>query len=182
MGHRDPSCAAPPDLTAAVITISDSCASGQRADLSGPAVVEALKQRHFSILATMIIPDDQPVIEQSLLRLASEVSLVVTTGGTGISVRDVTPEATRAVCDRLLEGVAERMRFEGMKKTPFAALSRGLCGVHGKSLLLNLPGSPAGAVQSLEAVIELLPHAIELLGGNSEQGWGIHSTRSSDPG
>ena len=170
MGYTDESSSAHPDLTAAVITVSDSCASGLRADLSGPAVVEVLKQRNFSILATMIIPDDQPVIEQSLLRLSTEVSLVVTTGGTGISARDVTPEATRAVCDRLLEGVAERMRFEGVKKTPFAALSRGLCGVHGKSVMLNLPGSPAGAVESLEAVIELLPHAIQLLSGNTEHG------------
>lgn len=170
MGDNDPMSSPSPDRTAAVITISDSCASGQRADLSGPAVVAVLKRHGFSILATAIIPDDQPVIEHSLLRLASEVRLVVTTGGTGISVRDLTPEATRTVCDRVLEGVAERMRAEGVKKTPFAALSRGLCGVRGKSLILNLPGSPAGAVESLDAVVELLPHAIELLDGNTEHG------------
>jgi molybdenum cofactor synthesis domain-containing protein len=93
---------------------------------------------------------------------------VVTTGGTGIAPRDVTPEATRAVCDRLLDGVAERMRSEGAKKTQFAVLSRGVCGVRGTSLVLNLPGSPAGAVESLEAVIELLPHAIGLLCGHTE--------------
>jgi molybdenum cofactor synthesis domain-containing protein len=170
MGDNDQSSALPSDLTAAVMTISDSCASGQRTDVSGPAVVEVLKFHGFSILATLMIADDQPAIEKSLQRLSNEVGLIVTTGGTGISVRDVTPEATLAVCDRLLEGVAEVMRFEGRKKTPFAALSRGVCGVRGKSLILNLPGSPAGAVESLQAVIDLLPHAIELLGGSTQHG------------
>ncbi|MGA9042781.1 MAG: MogA/MoaB family molybdenum cofactor biosynthesis protein [Terriglobales bacterium] len=160
----------PEALTAAVITISDSCSTGKRTDLSGPAVVELLRQRGFTILATEIIPDDQHAIERAIRLLISEVRLVVTTGGTGISPRDVTPEATRAVCDRLLEGVAERMRFEGIKKTKFAALSRGVCGVRGKSVILNLPGSPTGAVDSLEAVIDLLPHAIQLLSGDTEHG------------
>ncbi len=160
----------PEALTAAVITISDSCSTGKRTDLSGPAVVELLRQHGFTILATEIIPDDQPAIERAIRLLISEVRLVVTTGGTGISPRDVTPEATRAVCDRLLEGVAERMRFEGIKKTKFAALSRGVCGVRGKSVILNLPGSPTGAVDSLEAVIDLLPHAIQLLSGDTEHG------------
>ncbi len=170
MGHNDQSSSQQPDLRAAVITISDSCSNGKRIDLSGPAVVEVLKQRGFKILATEITADDQPLIEKLLLRLTSEVRLVVTTGGTGISPRDITPEATRAVCDRLLEGVAERMRFEGTKETPFAALSRGVCGVRGKSLILNVPGSPAGAVESLQAVIDLVPHAIQLLSGNTEHG------------
>jgi molybdopterin adenylyltransferase len=157
----------PQVLTAAVITISDASSSGKRADLSGPAVVELLKQRGFSILGTEIVPDDQAIIEKSLRRLAGEVSLVVTTGGTGIAPRDVTPEATRIVCDRLIEGIPERMRSEGSKKTPFAVLSRGLCGVSGRSLILNLPGSPKGAVESLESVIDLLPHALQLVNGNT---------------
>jgi len=92
----------------------------------------------------------------------------VTTGGTGIAERDVTPEATRAVSERLVEGVAERMRYEGAKKTPFTALSRGVCGIREKSLILNLPGSPPGATESLEAVIDLLPHALQLLSGNTK--------------
>jgi len=169
MGHRDKDTSSTSgELTAAVITVSDSCSNGKRTDLSGPSVVEVLKQNGFTILATEIIADDRPALEEEIRRLASEVSLVVTTGGTGISPCDITPEATRAVCDRLLEGVAERMRAEGAKKTPFAVLSRGVSGVRGKSLILNLPGSPAGAVESLKAVIELLPHAIGLLSGNTE--------------
>ena len=102
------------------------------------------------------------------MRLSERVSLIVTTGGTGIAPRDVTPEATRRICDRLLDGVAERMRAEGIKKTPFAALSRGVCGVRGTTLILNLPGSPAGAVESLAAVLELIPHALNLLEGKTE--------------
>jgi molybdenum cofactor synthesis domain-containing protein len=154
-------------LTAAVLTVSDSCARGERADLSGPAVAEVLRKRSFNVTHTEIIPDEQSAIQNATVRLAATVRLVVTTGGTGIAARDVTPEATRAVCERLLEGVAERMRLEGAKKTPFAALSRAVCGVRGTSLVLNLPGSPTGAVESLEAVIDLLPHALQLLGGNT---------------
>jgi len=157
----------PEALTAAVLTVSDSSARGERPDLSGPAVADALRQRNFAVVATEIVPDDQPAIQKALAWLAVEARLVVTTGGTGIAPRDVTPEATSAVCERLLEGVAERMRSEGAKKTPFAALSRGVCGVRGKSLILNLPGSPKGAVESLEAVIDLLPHALQLLSGNT---------------
>jgi len=156
--------------TAAVLTVSDSCARGERADLSGPAVAEALRKRRFSIVGTEIISDEQAFIQKAILYWTAEARLVVTTGGTGIAERDVTPEATRGVCERLLEGVAERMRSEGSKKTPFAALSRGVCGVRGTSLILNLPGSPAGAVESLETVADLLPHALELLAGKTEHG------------
>ncbi len=158
----------PEGLTAAVLTVSDSCARGERKDLSGPAIAEVLRGRKFAIVATDIVADEQPAIQKAILRLLGEARVIVTTGGTGIAERDVTPEATRAICDRLLEGVAERMRLEGMKKTPFAALSRGLCGVRGKSLILNLPGSPSGAIESLEAVIDLLPHALQLLRGETE--------------
>ena len=158
----------PESLTAAVITISDSSARGARSDLSGPAVAEALRRAGFSGVATEIIPDDQGLIQQSIAGLAAKARLVVTTGGTGIAKRDVTPEATRAVCDRLLEGVAEKMRLEGTKKTPFAALSRGICGVRGESVILNVPGSPAGAVDSLNAVLDLIPHALQLLSGNTK--------------
>jgi molybdopterin adenylyltransferase len=154
--------------TAAVLTVSDSSARGERADVSGPAVAEMLREGNFRVVTTEVVADDQPAIRKALIRLAGKVRLVVTTGGTGIAARDVTPEATRAVCKRLLEGVAERMRFEGAKKTPFAALSRGICGVRGQSLILNLPGSPKAAVESLESVIDVLPHALQLLAGNIE--------------
>jgi molybdopterin adenylyltransferase len=160
----------PLELTAAVVTVSDSCARGEREDLSGPAVAGFLQKLHFSVTAREVVADDSIPIQNLLIRLAREVRFIVTSGGTGIAARDVTPEATAVVCDRLLDGVAERMRSEGSKKTPYAALSRGVCGVRGKALILNLPGSPAGAVESLEAVIGLVPHAIELLSGRTDHG------------
>lgn len=155
------------DLTAAVLTVSDSSARGERTDLSGPAVSAILQKNQFTVVRSEIVADESSAIQQALIRLTKEARLVVTTGGTGIAERDVTPEATRSVCERLLEGVAERMRFEGAKKTPFAALSRAVCGVRRKSVILNLPGSPAGATESLQAVIELMPHAIRLLAGET---------------
>jgi molybdenum cofactor synthesis domain-containing protein len=158
----------PEVFTAAVLTVSDSASRGERADVSGPAVAKILEQRNFAVVASEIVADDQANIQLAIVQLASKARLVVTTGGTGIAERDVTPEATRAVCDRLLEGVAERMRFEGSKKTPLAALSRGICGVRKQTLILNLPGSPRGATESLEAVVDLLPHALALLSGNTK--------------
>jgi len=153
--------------SAVVLTVSDSVASGRREDLSGPAVKAELKKK-FQVIKVEVVADDYASIETALRRLAGEADLVVTTGGTGIAERDVTPEATRAVCSRLLDGISERMRAQGAKKTPFAALSRAVCGICGKSLILNLPGSPKGAVESLEAVMDLLPHAIDLLRGKTE--------------
>jgi molybdenum cofactor synthesis domain-containing protein len=155
-------------LNAAVITVSDSCSRGERVDLSGPAVVDALTKHGFRVTSTRIVQDDSMQIQNALVHLALEVRLIVTTGGTGIAPRDVTPEATEAICDRMIDGVGERMRLEGAKKTSFAALSRGVCGVREKTLILNLPGSPSGAVESLEAVLDLIPHALNLLDGKTE--------------
>ena len=155
-------------ISASVLTVSDSVALGSRVDASGPAVAAALEAAGFTVAAREIVPDERPVIEAAIRRLAEKASLVVTTGGTGIAERDVTPEATRAVCDRLVAGVSERMRREGANKTPLAALSRGVCGVRGKTLVLNVPGSPAAATESLAAVVEILPHALELLRGKTK--------------
>lgn len=155
---------------AAVITVSDSCSRGEKTDLSGPAVAEALEQRGFQVVERSVVVDERGAIQEKLIALCATARLVVTTGGTGIAPRDVTPEATRAVCDRLVEGIAEQMRAEGMRKTRFAVLSRGVCGVRGTTLILNLPGSPAGAVDSLAAVIDLLPHALELIAGKTAHG------------
>ncbi|HYL11445.1 MAG TPA: MogA/MoaB family molybdenum cofactor biosynthesis protein [Terriglobales bacterium] len=158
----------PEAFTAAVLTVSDSSSRGQRPDLSGPAVAELLQKHNFQIVAAQIVPDDRIHIEDALMRLTEKARLVVSTGGTGIAERDVTPEATNSVCERLVEGIAERMRLEGTRNTPFAALSRGVCGIRGHSLILNVPGSPKGAVESLEAVIEIIPHALQLLIGDTK--------------
>jgi molybdopterin adenylyltransferase len=155
-------------MTVSVLTISDSCSRGEKQDLSGPAVAAALAQHKFQVVARDVVADESAAIQQKLIELCASARLVATTGGTGVAPRDVTPEATAAVCDRLVEGIAEQMRFQGKKKTPFAALSRAICGVRGTTLILNLPGSPTGAVESLEAVIDLLPHALELIAGRTE--------------
>lgn len=152
---------------AAVLTVSDSCSRGEKVDLSGPAVAQALGRRNFQVVLRSVVADEGGAIQEKLIEFCRSARLVVTTGGTGIARRDVTPEATVAVCDRLVEGIAEQMRLQGARKTRFAALSRAVCGIRGASLILNLPGSPAGAVESLEAVIDLLPHALELLGGKT---------------
>ncbi len=155
-------------MTAAVLTISDSVSRGERTDMSGPATAELLRQHGFEVMQPEVVPDDRAEIESALLRLANDVRLVVTTGGTGLAERDVTPEATRAVCSRLIDGISEKMRSDGLAKTPFSILGRGACGVCGSSLILNLPGSPKGAVESLQSVIFVLPHALNLLAGNTE--------------
>ncbi len=157
----------PPETTAAVLTVSDSCFRGEKVDVSGPAVTEALERREFQVVGLSVVPDERAEIQDELIELCRLARLVVTTGGTGIAPRDVTPEATVAVCDRLVEGIAEQMRFLGTRQTRFAALSRAVCGIRGTSLILNLPGSPAGAVESLEAVMDLLPHALGLIAGRT---------------
>jgi molybdopterin adenylyltransferase len=152
---------------AAVLTISDSSFQRTRADLSGPAVAELLSDAGFSVIHTSILPDEKDQIAARIIECSELSRLVVTTGGTGISPRDITPEATRSVVEKLIEGIPERMRADGARKTPFAALSRGLCGIRGKTLVLNLPGSPKGATESLQSVISLLGHMLDLLDGET---------------
>ncbi|MBS1812926.1 MAG: MogA/MoaB family molybdenum cofactor biosynthesis protein [Acidobacteria bacterium] len=152
-------------IRAVILTISDSAARNEREDLSGPAVVTELQDINVEILATEILADERVQIAQRLRYYADSggADLVVTTGGTGFSPRDITPEATRDVIDREAQGLAELMRAESVKITPLAALSRAVCGIRGKTLIVNLPGSVRGARENLVAIRRLLPHAISLL-------------------
>lgn len=156
-------------LRAAIVTVSDSVSQGKRQDQSGPAVGERCTALGWKVVSTHVVSDDSAVIQVRLRDLAEsgQVDLVITTGGTGIGPRDSTPEATTGACDKLIPGLGEMMRQKGMQATPRAALSRGVVGVRGKTLILNLPGNPQGAVASLDAIAELLPHAVEVLGGAS---------------
>src|SRR6185437_3431071 len=131
--------------TAVVNTASDRCAAGTQSDLSGPLLVRLLSGSGVQVVDSKIVPDDRDLLVAALRNAAQYADLVLTTGGTGVAERDVTPEATLAVCDRLVPGIAEQIRLRGTQETPFAALSRGVCGIAGKTLVINLPGSPAGA-------------------------------------
>lgn len=157
----------PTSLRVAVITISDSVSSGKSEDKSGPAVIARCRELGWEIKSSLVIPDDPPSIREQLRELADSgrVDLILTTGGTGLSPRDSTPEATMAIADRLVPGFAEEMRRKGMEKTPRAILSRAVAAVRHRSLILNLPGSPKGAVDSLDALADLLPHSIAIIHG-----------------
>ena len=154
---------------AAVLTISDSASKGTRADRSGPAVRERLEQLGWSVSVMEIIPDEAGEISARLSTLADggQVSAIFTAGGTGLALRDVTPEATRDVIDREIPGIGELMRSKGLASTPFSVLSRGLAGTKGGVLIINLPGSTRGAVDSLDAILGLVPHVLDLINGRT---------------
>jgi molybdenum cofactor synthesis domain-containing protein len=153
---------------AAILTVSDGVFHGTRTDNSGRALAELLTKSGFEIAETAVVADEVPEIEAALRRMAAAANLVVTTGGTGFGPRDVTPEATKAVLTREAPGLAETMRAVGRQVSPMAIISRGRTGVVGEALVLNLPGSPKGAVESLESVMGVVPHVLELLSGHTE--------------
>lgn len=152
---------------AAVLTVSDRSFRGERPDAGGPLVAELLKNAGYEVVITAIVPDEQEQIEEELRQIADsgEVQLLVTTGGTGFAPRDVTPEATLAVCDRLTPGIPEAMRYASMQVTNRAMLSRAQAGIRKGTLIINLPGSPKAAKENLEAVLPALSHGLEMLSG-----------------
>ena len=156
-------------IQVAIVTVSDSTVAGTREDRSGPKLRERSEALGWTVAAQELVPDETDQIAALLLRLADSgrFSVILTTGGTGVALRDVTPEATRAVIEREIPGVAEVMRAEGSKSTPLAALSRAVAGVRGRTVIINLPGSPRGAVESLDAIVKLVPHIVDLLEGRT---------------
>jgi molybdopterin adenylyltransferase len=163
-------------IKVAVVTVSDSVVAGTREDRSGPALRDRAQALGWKVSAMERTPDESESIAAILGRLADsgEVAVILTTGGTGVAPRDITPEATRSVIEREIPGLSELMRAEGLKFTPTAVLSRGLAGVRGRTLIVNLPGSPKGAVESLDAIAKLVPHIVDLMEGRTSHGEVAH--------
>lgn len=154
-------------MKAAILTVSDRCAKGQQDDHSTPAAEDILSRNGFEVGARSLVPDEHDAIAGELVRLCDDgmCDVVFTTGGTGLGPRDVTPEATLSVCERLVPGLGELMRAESLKKTRRAVLSRGVAGLRGNTLIINLPGSPKAVRECMEILLDLLPHAVEMIHG-----------------
>jgi molybdopterin adenylyltransferase len=155
-------------ITAAILTLSDKGSIGEREDLGGPAIREALKQIGATVDYYDIVPDDKVLIKEKLIEYSSKVDLIMTTGGTGLSPRDVTPDATLEVIDKEIPGIAEAMRLGCMEKTRRAMLSRAVAGIRGNTLIINLPGSLKAVKEGLEMIIGVIPHAVEKIKGSTE--------------
>ena len=156
-------------IKVAIITVSDKGAQGQREDISGKTIENLLKKVKAQVVWYTIVPDELGLIKTTLIEAIEmyDADLVLTTGGTGLAQRDVTPEATRAVIEKSVPGISEIIRMESFKKTPHAILSRAIAGIRGKSIIINLPGSPKGVRESLNVILEALPHGIALLKGEA---------------
>ena len=156
-------------ITVAVLTLSDKGSKGEREDASGPMIREMLKGIDAVVKYYDILPDEKDLIKGKLIEYGKLVDLILTTGGTGLGPRDVTPEATIEVIDRQIPGIAEAMRIEGLKKTRRAMLSRAVVGIRGKTLIINLPGSPKAVKENLEIILGVLPHAVEKIKGDTSE-------------
>ncbi len=169
-------------VKAAVMTISDGCYHRKREDSSGRKLSQMLSQNQWEVVSTHIVPDELSLIQEKILDLSqdAQIDLVVTTGGTGLAPRDVTPEAIRPLLEKEIVGLAELMRLRGLENTDFAALSRSLAGARNQTLILSLPGSPKGAAESLQAVLKILPHAVDILHGRSTHGTATEVMRTED--
>jgi molybdenum cofactor synthesis domain-containing protein len=154
-------------IKAAILTVSDSCARGEREDISGQTIEDMLVAAGFEVCEKKIVADDQEAIANELRSVSDKaiVDIVLTTGGTGLGPRDITPEASSSVCERMVPGLGEVLRAEGLKKTKNAVLSRGVAGIRNKTLIINLPGSPKGAKESLGVILDVLPHAVDMMLG-----------------
>jgi molybdenum cofactor synthesis domain-containing protein len=156
-------------FSVAILTLSDKGSKGEREDTSGSIIKEIVQSKGMEVKHYEIIPDERDILRERLLRLAKEVDLILTTGGTGLTPRDITPDVTLEIIDREIPGIAEAMRFEGLKKTPRAMLSRAVAGVKDECLIINLPGSPKAVKEGLDVITDVLPHAIEKIKGSEEE-------------